>query len=68
VSADHREYKASVTIAPDTLGGERGWWTASVSRHGHENAPDYDGQGRTVEEALCDLVDVLYVALQGDVS
>ena len=51
------EWIHDVTIQPDTMNGERGWWSASVS------GGDYDGAGRSIEEALLDLIDNLLEAL-----
>lgn len=50
------EYKHEILICPDTKNGERGYWTASVGAGGRVS---YDGTGRTIEEALCDLIDTL---------
>jgi hypothetical protein len=49
-------YRHDIGICPDTkTNGERGWWTASVARKGE--SVSYDGTGRTIEEALVDLID-----------
>ncbi len=50
------EFRHKISIGPDTMDGQRGWWYAEVDG-------EYDGQGRTIEEALCDLVDSLKHAL-----
>lgn len=49
-------YRHEILIAPDTNNGERGYWTASVGQNG---SVSYDGSGRSIEEALCDLIDNL---------
>lgn len=53
-------YRHEITIAPSAVNGERGWWTASVGKDGEVS---YDGQGRSIEEALCDLIDIMAVHL-----
>lgn len=51
-------YRHDISVCPDTKStGERGYWTASVGRKGH--GVSYDGSGRTIEEALVDLIDAM---------
>lgn len=50
------DWTHDISISPDTMNGERGWWSVAIDG-------DYDGFGRSVEEALCDLAGNLKDAL-----
>lgn len=56
------QWKHEIIISPDSHDDgrgvhERGMWYAGVGKRGE--GVSYDGSGRTIEEALCDLIDVL---------
>lgn len=56
MAEERRPWTHEITLAPATRDGYRGWWSVSVDG-------DYEGQGRTVDEALCDLIDTLKTEL-----
>lgn len=53
-----------IRIVPTVSGGNERLWTASVSEEHDDEAVMYDGQGTTIEMALCDLIDSLAGAVE----
>jgi hypothetical protein len=61
VAEERKPWTHAITLAPATRDGYRGWWRVSVDA-------EQQGLGRTVDEALCDLIDTLKTDLDRWVS